>query len=94
MLAEILKQINEAEAESDRIFARTKTQIIDIEKDAFAAIEKINSDTDAEIAKQIKELNSSLQTNTEPVKIIAPDKSKMDAAIKYVTEQFLSEYAK
>jgi len=92
MLVDILKRINDAEEEADRILTRTKTQTADIEKDTFAAIQKLNSEMDAEIAAVTSKMRAQPTKAMEPIKIVPPEKKKTDAAIKYATEQFLAEY--
>jgi hypothetical protein len=93
MLADILKQINEAENEADNIFARTKTQILDIEKDAAVKIEKINADTDAEIAAKVRELTPNIIPEAKEIKI-TPDQKKFDAAVKFAADEFYARLEK
>jgi hypothetical protein len=88
MLAEILEQIKRAEDDADNIFARAKTAVMDIEKDAALQIDRINAETDAEIVAKVNQLTPSFIPPIADVRI-APDKKKFDAAVKFAIEEFM-----
>jgi vacuolar-type H+-ATPase subunit H len=93
MLVNILKQINEAEEEADRIFMHAKTQVADIEKDTSLKIDKIKADTDAEIIAKIKETAPAVNAAGESVKIKVDDK-KFQKAVGFATNEFMAMFAR
>jgi hypothetical protein len=94
MIADILRKINETEAEADNILIRAKSKIADIEKDTVARIERLNTDADAEIAAKIKGMTpAAAAADSAPVKITA-DRKKIDAATAFATKEFYARFGK
>lgn len=87
MLADTLKQINAAEEQADNILAKANQRVQMIEKQTYQEIEKINANTDAEIAKAIAKLPK-LPEATAPQVTLTAAKQQMDAAVAYITKSF------
>jgi hypothetical protein len=88
-IADILKRINDAEAEADNIVAHARAKTAEIEKDTAVKIDKINTECDAEIAAKIKNMTPPAAVHGTGTKVTVP-KEKINAAVDFGTKEFFA----